>query len=312
MSTLNNPAKLDAHAIDLITQLALESSQAQIIHIPTEGLGPGLPPTVPTAYDAKTGRVVMIKDQIENFRTAPARRKGTAIAGTLASFIALVNRHKDAQSALFGATSWPEPKLTAVLDYDSAEAPARFGQHRVVYEFPLTEEFKAWVDGDSKQMNQTAFAIFLEDHAAELAAPDAYEKETYEALFKESFATPSEVLELSRYLEVYVAAKAKQGVRLQTGERVVEFAEEHQNASGGKVTIPGIFMVSVPAFVDGNVVRIPARLRYRLANGSVNWFYQLYRWESFLRETVEAALNQAADETALPAFDGAPETGKGG
>ena len=87
----------------------------------------------------------------------------------------------------------------------------------------------------------------------------------------------------------------------------MEFSEEHQNAKGEAIVVPGIFMVSVPAFVDGDAVRIPARLRYRVVQGKVMWFYQLYRWEFFLREQVGHDLKDAADKTGLPAYEGAPE-----
>ena len=298
---------LGAHAIDLVTKLANAAAEPAVVNMTTLGLGAGLPASVPLVFD-RAGQVFKsAKALVEDFRVAPARRKGTARADTLASFIALGDRHTDAQSALFGETSWPNPKLTAVLNYDAEGAEARFGDHRVVYAFPLTEQFKAWVGANGAAMPQDVFAGFLEEHAAELAAPTDGEVSEYERLFKERFATPSEVIELSRHLEVFVAAKAKQGVRLQTGERVVEFAEEHQNAKGERITIPGIFMVSVPAFVDGDAVRIPARLRYRISGGDIKWFYQLYRWEFFLREQVGHDLKEAADKTGLPAFEGAPE-----
>ncbi|QOF71451.1 DUF2303 family protein [Aminobacter sp. SR38] len=299
--------RLDSHAIELVTALATEGTAAQIINITPSGLGAGLPSSLPVAFDRKAQAFRSVKTLIEEFRSAPDRRKGTATADTLASFIGLVNRHKDENSALFGKTSWPEPKLTAVLDYDKEGLAARNRSHRVVYAFPLTEEFKAWVNGSAKPMDQEVFAAFIEEHAAELAAPLDGERSTYEPLFKETMATPSEVLSLSRHLEVFVSAKAKQGIRLQTGERTVEFTEEHQNAKGEKVVIPGIFMVSVPAFVDGDPVRIPARLRYRISGGDIKWFYQLYRWEFFLREQVGHDLKQAATETGLPSFEGSPE-----
>lgn len=305
--TKENASPLDAHAIELIEKLAREAAGPEVVDIPTAGLGEGLPGHVPVGFDRKEQRFVSLQALIEQFRQAPARRKGTARTDTLRSFIDLVNRHKDDQSALFGKTSWPDPKLTAVLNYDSEGVTARFGDHRVEYAFPLTDEFKAWVALNGKPMGQGEFAAFLEDHSAELAAPTAADKSMYEPLFRETFATPSEVISLSRELEVFVAAQAKQGIRLQTGERTVMFAEEHQNAKGEKVVIPGIFMVSVPAFIDGEPVRIPARLRYRIAAGDIKWFYQLYRWESFLRFEVETNLAEAATQTGLQSFDGAPE-----
>jgi uncharacterized protein YfdQ (DUF2303 family) len=298
---------IDAHAIALITSLATEGVTPATISITTSGLGAGIPASLPVAFDRKSQAFKSLKPLIEEFRTAPDRRKGTATVDTLDSFIALVDRHKDEGSALFGKCSWPDPKLMAVLDYDSAASAARNRSHRIVYAFPLTEEFKAWVSANAKPMEQEIFAAFLEEHSAELAAPMEGEVSEYERLFKEKMATPSEVVALSRHLEVFVHAKAKQGIRLQTGERQVEFSEEHLNAKGEAVVIPGIFMVSVPAFVDGDAVRIPARLRYRVTGGKVVWFYQLYRWEFFLREQVGHDLRDASDKTGLPAFEGAPE-----
>ncbi|RWO90899.1 DUF2303 family protein [Mesorhizobium sp.] len=298
---------LDAHGIDLVKALALESASPTIMSVTTSGLSAGVPSSLPVAFDRKSQTFKSLKPLIEEFRTAPDRRKGTATVETLASFIALVDRHKDENSVLFGKTAMPDPKLTAVLDYDKEGVAARNRSHRIVYAFPLTEEFKAWVATSGEAMEQEIFAAFLEEHSAELAAPTEGEISEYERLFKEKMATPSEVVALSRHLEVFVAARAKQGIRLQTGERVVEFAEEHQNAKGEAIIVPGVFMVSVPAFVAGDPVRIPARLRYRVKSSKVVWFYQLYRWEFFLREQVGENLKTAADATGLPAFEGAPE-----
>ncbi|MHB2265015.1 DUF2303 family protein [Aliihoeflea sp. PC F10.4] len=298
---------LDGTAIKLISELATEAATAEVVTLNTEGLGKGLPDEIQIGFDAKTQRFHSLKSLIEEYRVAPDERRGTARADTLDSFVDLIDRHKDENSVIFGKTTWPKPALTAVLNYDREGVDARRRDHRVAYEFPLTEEFKAWVNNSGVAMGQDVFAAFLEEHAAELAAPMDGEVSEYERLFKEHFATPSEVLELSRHLEVFVASKAKQGVRLQTGERVVEFIEEHQNAKGEKVTIPGIFMVSVPAFIDGEAVRIPARLRYRIAGGDIKWFYQLYRWEFFLREQVGRDLRESAERTGLPSFEGSPE-----
>ncbi|RWQ56538.1 MAG: DUF2303 family protein [Mesorhizobium sp.] len=307
MADAQTKVPIEPHAIELVTALAGKAAAPEIIILDTAGLGDDLPAKIPVAFDRITSSFKSLKGLVQEFRDVRARRKGTAQAETLESFISLIDRHKDAQSALFGKCAWPEPKLTAVLNYNAAEAEVRPADHRIIYAFPLTEEFKAWVSANAKPMEQEVFAAFLEEHAAELAAPTEGEISEYERLFNEKMATPSDVVALSRYLEVFVAARAKQGVRLQSGERTVEFAEEHQNAKGEAITVPGIFMLSVPAFVDGDAVRIPARLRYRVASGKVLWFYQLYRWEFFLREQVESDLEAVAKATGLPAFEGAPE-----
>lgn len=299
---------LDAHGIEIVSDLVLAAAAPEIIHIDTKGLGHGLPETVPVGWNGRRHEFVSLQRAIEEYRFAPQRVTGTARVDTLRSFIDLVNRHKDWQSALFGKTLWPNPQLLAVIDYHSAASDPRFGRHRVLYEFPVTEEFDIWTKFDGKPMEQDEFAAFLEEHSLELAAPEDAERALYEREFRERFATPSELIELSRHLEVHVSSRARQGTRLSSGERVIEFSEEHQNAKGEPVVIPGIFIVSIRVFVDGEKVRIPARLRYRISGGSISWFYQLYRWRDFVREQVEHDMLTAAKETDLPAYQGSPES----
>ncbi|WP_276199021.1 DUF2303 family protein [Chelatococcus sp. XZ-Ab1] len=309
---MNKPAPLSndvpaAGAAALIADLATRASAPEVVNIPTAGLGPGLPPTVPVLFDRHNQRAIALMAEIEAARQLPKRRTGTAKVDTLSSFIDLVNRHKDEHSVIFAKAQWPDPALIAVLDYHETTHGPRWGKHRVVYTFPVTDELKTWIELNKKPMEQADFAAFLEEHAAELAAPSDGEVAEFERLFKERFATPAELIDLSRSLEVFVGAKVKRAERLQTGERTVEFVEEHLNGKGEKVDIPGIFMVSVPAFLDGEPVRIPARLRYRVSGGGITWFYQLYRWEYWLRTRVQNDLGIAGDKTELPTFEGAPE-----
>lgn len=294
-------------AIVDLTRQASEIDQINL-SLPPGALAYGLPSTVPLLVDRRPGgKVSHLRDQIEAYRFLPERRRGTAQVTTLQSFVELVNRHKDASSAVFAKTSWPEPSLTAVFDYHNADGTARHGEHRARYAFPITDEFKVWIEKNGKGMEQAEFAAFLEDHAAELSAAYPPEQTEYESLFKEKFATPADLIALSRSLEVFVGARVKRQERLASGERTVEFVEEHTNTKGEKVEIPGIFMVSVPAFIDGENVRIPARLRYRIQSGSIVWFYQLYRWQFWLRDQVKNDLDTVKQQTELPTFEGSPE-----
>jgi len=293
--------------IDAIINLANKARTSRLVSVPTTGLGDGLPEEVPLLFNQETGQVTAIGDKIETYRQSPKRRAGTATATTLKSFIDLANRHKDDDSVIFGKTSWPEPALTAVFNYHGIDHTPRHRDHRALYQFPVTDELTAWIEGNNIPMEQGDFAAFLEDHAAELSAPFDAERSDYERLFKERFATPNELIDLSRHLEVFVGAKVKRGERLSSGERTVEFTEEHLNGAGEKIEIPGVFMISVPAWIDGEAVRIPARLRYRIAGGTIKWLYSLYRWEAALRERIQNDLAEAGKQTGLPVFEGAPE-----
>lgn len=301
---------LEGAAVEAIAALAREASKPELILIPTDGLEPGLPPRVPVLFDRHTQSVLPVLKHLEDARPKMVR-KGAATVTTLASFVDLVNRHKDEGSAIFAKTDWPGPRLTAVIDYHDTAKTARWGKHRIVYNFPITKEFETWVAKNGEAMDQADFAEFIEEHAAELAAPDVHEINEFEPRWKERFATPAELIDLSRHLEVNVGSTVKNASRLASGERQVVFETQHTNAAGEPVDIPGIFMVSVAPFLSGDrepeVVRIPARIRYRVANGKITWNYQLYRWEYFLRERIQEDLAFAAKQTALPAYEGAPE-----
>jgi uncharacterized protein YfdQ (DUF2303 family) len=309
MEDIHNTPDMSGPTAKLIERLAVEGGKVQQVAIKTKGLGDGLPGEIPVVWDAKEQRLVSVRQEVEGYRQTPQRRKGCAKVTTLQSLIDLADRHKDEHSVLFGKTEWPNPSLTAVLDYHQKDHAARNNTHTIVYNFPVTEELKAWIDGNATPVSQGEFAAFLEEHAPELASPTEEERKHYEPLFNVRFAEPMELLQLSRHLEIHVNSSFKQAETLKSGERVVQFTEDHHDGHGEKVDVPGLFMVSLPAFLDGEPVRMPVRLRYRAkGGGQVVWFYQLYRWDAFLRERVKADLDLAASKTELPAYEGSPET----
>jgi uncharacterized protein YfdQ (DUF2303 family) len=302
-------------AAQLIADLAQKAINPGVVNIPLdETLGPGLPKTVPVYIDGEK-KIAGVSNIIESYRQYPRERTGTAEVETLDSFINLTKRHLNKNSVIFGETRMPDVKLTSIIDYHESDETgegerthaARKCAHRIVYKFPLTEDFKAWINQDEKKFEQLEFAQFLEEHAAELAAPSDAEIMEFESLFREKFATPAELIVLSRELEVHTQSKLKRAERLSSGERIAHFETEHRAANGEPVTIPGIFIVSVRAWADGNAIRIPARLRYRLNGSALTWSYDLYRAEFWLRSQVIEDLVTAGKETGLPIYLGRPE-----
>ncbi|MDE8453326.1 DUF2303 family protein, partial [Klebsiella pneumoniae] len=87
----------------------------------------------------------MAASVFDQYRTNPLRRAGTATMLSLDSLIDHVNRFKDADTVVFADDSRSAPSMTAVLDYHRAGASGdpRFGKHRSLYAFPLSDEWKA-------------------------------------------------------------------------------------------------------------------------------------------------------------------------
>ncbi|CAH1671841.1 DUF2303 family protein [Chelatococcus asaccharovorans] len=294
--------------IESIVNLARAANGVEVDWLPTEGLGEGLPEAVPLLIDRRQGgKVVTLREEIERYRTNPDRRRGTARVTTLRAFVDLVNRHKDDGSVIFARTEWPEPGLTAVIDYHTRDNHPRHGEHRVQYPYPVTQEFKAWIGNNGKQLSQADFAEFLEERAPDLAEPTDIEIDRYTKLFKTRVASPNEVFDLARGLSVSVDMKVANHVKIQSGESAIVFSEQHTNDKGEPIVVPGLFILQVPAFIDGEAVRIPVRLRYRVKGGDIVWAYALYQWEQVLRDRVKLDLEQVEFDTKLPVFEGTPE-----
>lgn len=299
-------------ALDLRTaaELGAKAQGIEIVSVDVpDGFG-GLPKTVPLVlHRGDAPSAADLSRQLESYRLHPRRKKGTAEAQTFASFCELTNRHKTEHSAIFADADWRKPSFTAVIDYHhlGKDGQPAYGGHRVHYAFPLSEEWQAWTKMNGQKMTQEDFACFLEDRVAELASPTEEERIWLERDFATTIATPSQLVELSRGLQVNVASKVKAAHTLANGEGQIVWEESHQDADGKPLKVPGIFILSCPPFFMGDKVRIPVRLRYRASGGVVVWFYQIYRPDQFITEHVRHALFDAHERTGLPTYEGKPE-----
>lgn len=308
------PAELIAPAAGLdikaLAQLGADASSLDLGHLAKPDDMKGVPDVIPVAIvNGKAPEVRDVSRLFEPYRQFPACKTGTATAQTFEAFAALTNRHKTDHSVIFADADWRAPSFTTIVDYHHAEngGQADFGKHRIHYKFPLSEEWKAWVKMDGEPMKQRDFAYFLEDRVPELTAPTDAERIWMERDFNATIATPNQLIELSRGLQVNVEAKVKAHHVLQSGEAQIAFDETHQGADGKPVKVPGLFMLQLAPFFMGDKIRMPVRLRYRVAGGDIIWFYQLYRPDLAITEHVRATLFEARDKTGLPAYEGVPE-----
>jgi len=297
--------------------------EVSLLRLPRKALGMGTyveEPHVAVIRKGDSVEIQSLETHIAAARGKPRARTGTASVTSLWSFIALVNRHKRAsESVVFADTDWRKPSLTAVLDYhlpatendqdvDAFEDEgARNGKHRVHYAYPLSDPWKQWVDANGRKMAQADFAQFLEDHITELASPTEAERNQWEADFKAKFATPSELLDLSRGLEVTVGSRIKNRTKLQTGETQMVFEVEYADANGGELVVPGLFLLSVAPFHRGESIRIPVRLRFRAGGSDIVWFFEMVRPDQFIDERLKDDAAEVNTATGLPVIDGSPE-----
>lgn len=346
----------DPKSLTGLSAIAAQSENAALIDAVRAG---GMPMPVPM-LDPHTGKLVMlltlpkgegrvvadVEGILAQYRDTPLRRTGTARLADLASLIAHANRFKDAGSALYADPS--KPDLTVILDYHeparvaltpesetNARGPAtrqaaeprgekqgspRFGNHRGVYAFPMSREWKAWTAQNNQPMGQADFAAFLEDRIQDVIDPPAPDTggahKPSEADLKildiarqvqGRFCGQAGLMTLSRGLTVKANSHVENATNLSSGEGVITFQETHLDTSGNKLTVPNLFLIAIPVFDLGPLYRIAVRLRYRVGGGAVKWFYELWHHEQARDDHFREQCQAAAAATGLPLFYGAPE-----
>jgi uncharacterized protein YfdQ (DUF2303 family) len=253
---------------------------------------------------------VDVKAIVDKYLPHPERKTGTATLTTLKSFVDHVNRFKDAQSAIFAdVENRADPKLMAVIDYHQAgTGHARWGQHRALYKFPVSDEWKAWT-GRKDPMDQTTFAEFIEERIGDVVDP-ALAGQVAKGVAEQlgiTLASPARLMEMARGLSIRVGQRVTQHVNTSTGEAVIGFEEKHEGEGGGPLKVPGGFLIAIPVFKNGPLYQVPARLRYRVQGGSVVWWFALQRTDEVWDHAINEACAQAEEGTTLPVFFGKPE-----
>lgn len=263
-----------------------------------------------------------LKPLLDAFRLQPELRAGTTQLHDLASFIAWTNRFRDADSVIYAVDQVDRLSLTAVIDHDregeeEANAKARFGRHRGVYEFPLSREWKEWQGACGQPLGTADFAEFFERRIADVMPPpygidglgeqvfnsqDPEIRKLVETLGKR-FATPAEIVKLTRGIEINVDARAVSKIDRDTGEHQIEFAEENGTGTD-RVKPPNAFLIAIPVLHNGVPVLMAVHLRYRVGNGKVSWILELHQPERVIEEVFAQALRQVEEETALKPLRG--------
>lgn len=248
----------------------------------------------------------------DEYRTQPARRKGTATLLDLDSLIAHVNRFKDADTVIFASDNRTSPSITAVLDYHRAGADAdpRFGGHRAKFAFPLADEWTAWTGGDKKPLRMVEFAAFLEDRIIDVLDDKTDLPEDMDRFVKAiggNIASPSKLMEIAVGLKVNEKSAVGETVNLSSGEGEISFVSQHTDAKGAPLKVPNLFLIGIPIFKNGPAYRIAVRLRYRKSEGGLSFWYEMWRADRRFDDAFSEALEKLRTDTGLPVLLGSPE-----
>ncbi len=263
----------------------------------------------------------------------PLRRKGTARFDDLQSLINWTNRFKGETSALFAKPDMAAPSLTCIADYhDSGPADqtsvtgdpsARHCHHRAIYNFPLSDEWKAWMKVDGQPLGKDELGEFIETQAKDIMDPtpailagketdknEAWENRLIQTAQKIEgrYGQLTQLLAMSKRFQVHETSNLQVKTNRDTGEAEVQFLNEHKTADGKPLNIPNLIIIAIPVFLGGALYRMPVRFRYRKAGAEVRFILSVYNPEKAFEAAFKEAVVEATEQTALPTFMGTPES----
>lgn len=268
------------------------------------------------ALVSKDGLSPVPASTFDDSRSKPRFRTGTAVLLDLDSFIAHTNRFKDDDSIVFADNSRTKPSLNSVLDYHrvGATGDPAFLQHQGKFNFPLSDEWKAWVEADANPMKMREFAAFLEDRIIDVLPTTGLELNDDQQRFvatlggERRIADPASLMALATGLQVFENSEVSSAVKLSSGEAKMTFTSQHVDAQGGELKVPSLFVLGIPVFVNGPAYQILVRLRYRKIGADLVFFTEMWRTDRVFDHAFDEAVAQVASETSLPVLLGKPES----
>lgn len=263
----------------------------------------------------------------------PYRRRGTAALADLQSLIDWTNRFKGETSALFAKGNMENPSITCIADYHAAgpvqplettgDPTARHCAHRAVYNFPLSDEWKAWVNVSGEAMTKDQMGEFIEANAKDIMDPTPAILKLQESdknsdwenrliavaqKIEGRYGQLSQLLSMSRHFQVYETSNLSVTTNRDTGEQEIQFLNEHKAKDGKPLAVPNLIIIAIPVFRNGAAYRMPVRFRYRKSGGELRFILSIYNPEKAFDAAMGEAVDHAAEATGLPVFIGTPES----
>lgn len=225
---------------------------------------------------------------LESFYERPRAKRGVVKMTEPGSFVEYFNRHSNDSSTIFCKRAGSQ--FCGVLDDHGKDDAAAWAKHRVELALEYTPAWKRWKQFNKHAMEQVPFAEFLETNALDIVEPAG-----------------ADLLEMALHLEQHRMVEFKSVERLVDGQRKFTYDETLKGTTrSGQVAIPEKFKLVLIVFEGGRQAEFLARLRYRVKDGAVVFWYEIERLEEIEREALDDAAREISEKTGVPIWFGTP------
>lgn len=246
---------------------------------------------------APSGEGNWMCDNMSHLLPAPIRKSGTVTCHEIDSFIDVVKRQGSlAECNIYLDVDYAAQKIKATAIFnDHGEDQPGWQDHRAVFVPRFSEEWKRWNQNNKQMLEQIKLAHFLEENIGDIAAPDG-----------SKLPSGADVLTFVSKLEETRKVKYGSGVNLQNGMVQLEFIEDGDSATKGKLDLFREFAIGVRPFFNGDAYQVRAFLRYRIDrnSGGITFWYELQRPDRVLEDACTATIEAIRAKTGMPVVFG--------
>jgi len=233
---------------------------------------------------------------LEQFLPLPVRKRGSIIVADSRSFVIYMNKHKEPDASMIYADIDSEKSrcvLVGVID-DHSKDNAQWRDHSCTFTPKLAVEWTRWIGKNKSVMSQADFAAWLEDNLPDVAAV-------------EGMPTGADILGMALAFEATYDKRLKSKTNLQSGGIQFEFVDDEAKDTRTTMKAFERFTIGIPVF-DGSTSAYPieARIKYRVADGAVKFWYELIRPDRVFKAAVVDELECITSGTELTVISGIP------
>jgi uncharacterized protein YfdQ (DUF2303 family) len=272
---------LTGATIEAISDLAVRAELGETLE--PGGIYAFMPP------NAADPKIVNLRD--DQYLDEPRRKRGLVSVTDVASLAQYHAKHGVHESEVFADLD--DATITAVLNAHAAN-DAGWQDHRVILTMRRTPQWITWTGQNRVMMSQQAFAEFLEDNAADIAADGP--------------VSAADLIELAQEFHAHTKVTFASGKRLKSGETQFVYTEtiEAKGSERGTIAIPDEFELALRPLEDCDLFRIKARFRYRLREGQLTLGYHIDDPAQKFRSAVDEVVALAEDKCSVTIMRGRP------
>ena len=230
----------------------------------------------------------------EKLLLKPSRKKASVTLDDTASFCDYISRHKQQSTTIYCKANYSSGDvsfLSLINDHDGDKDGQDWRDFIAKYSPSKSEEWTRWVGSNKKIFSQIDFAEFIENNLQDIATSNG-------------MPTGQQLLEMSISFEANQDMRFKSAIRLQNGGVDLNFTQDDNDQTLKKMKMFERISIGIPVFWNSSAYRIDARVRYRVKDAKLTFWYELIRFDKVFEDAIKTMIIEIKEKTGVHLYIG--------